>query len=212
MGSNDLTILDNNLKLLAYPEKQLDAILATQFKFWLSNLLQIKADKEQSMDGAIQAIKKKFWSLGLSDIKKAFEMYALGELEIKPISNHIDIILVGQIFNDYKKQQRTQKPTKSTEEIERLYKSEQDYIHVVSIYDHYISTGILSEESFWIYSYLVDSKKVIEFEEELRVSLFNKYYENYPKKEAIIKSKIELLEQYFTKLNEKGTHIKHLIK
>ncbi|MCP4054348.1 MAG: hypothetical protein GY739_15070, partial [Mesoflavibacter sp.] len=45
MESNKLAVLDNSLPLKAYPEKDLNTLLETQFKFWLSNLLSLKADQ-----------------------------------------------------------------------------------------------------------------------------------------------------------------------
>ena len=125
MESNKLAILDNKLPLRAYPEKKLNEILNTSFKFWLANLLSIKADNEQKLDLAIPIIKDLFWSLGLNETKKAFEMYALGKLNLIPKSNYMDIVLVGQIFNEYKSQKVGVKkaippPTISEEEKQRL--------------------------------------------------------------------------------------------
>lgn len=208
MASTDLTVLDNNLKLLAYPEKQLDTILATQFKFWLSNLLQIKADKEDAMNNAIEIIKKKFWSLGLSDVKEAFEMYALGELDLKPRSNHIDVILVGQIFNAYKKQQRT----KNEPFDEDVYKAEQDKLYAIQAFEYYEGSNKLPEESVWLYSYLEDTLGVFKFDENLKREYYKKHLENNTKEDAVIKAKIDLLKACFDEFIKKGTNIKTYLK
>jgi len=99
---NKLSVLDKKMPLRAIPEKTLDEILHTKFMYWLSNLLSLKADSEEKVIHALPAIKKHFWSLGMNEVKKAFTMYADGELSIKPISNYFDRVLVGQIFNEYR--------------------------------------------------------------------------------------------------------------
>lgn len=209
--SNDLVVKNPNLPLKAYPKETLEKELDS-FMLWINNLLGLRGEESaKRMVLAMPAIEKKFWSMGIDEIKKAFEMYADGELKTKPMANYFDRILVGQVFNEYKDFQRTNaSTTKKTDEA--TYKAEQDYIYIVSAYDHFISTGNLGEESAWIYSYLTDTKKVVQFDAEVRKELFNKYYEKLPKQEAITASKLEILEQYFTKLNSKGTHIKNIIK
>ena len=111
MESSSLAILERKLPLRGYPEKELDNVLSTVFKFWLATLLSIKAENEEKLDAAFPAIKKHFWSLGLDEVKKAFELYADGGLPTQPKSNHFDRILVGQIFNDYRKQKIIKKRT-----------------------------------------------------------------------------------------------------
>jgi len=97
-----LTIFDNTIPIKAIPEKSLDQLLNTQFMYWLSNLLSLKADSEEKVLNALPAIKKHFWSLGMHEVKKAFEMYADGELRTQPRSNYFDRVLVGQIFKEYR--------------------------------------------------------------------------------------------------------------
>lgn len=206
---NELTVKNPKLPLKAYPkqtrEEQLDKFLQ-----WVTNLLGLRGEESaKRMVIAIPAIEKKFWSLGMDDIKKAFEMYALGELETKPIPNYFDTILVGQVFNDYKKHQRSSEKEPFDES---RYKDVQDYIHVVCAYDHYISTGIIGDESVWIYTYLTDVKKHVSFDVETRQDVYYRHYEKLPKDEAILKSKIELLSGYFDKIKSKGLHIKNILE
>jgi hypothetical protein len=171
-------------------------------------LLSLKEDKEEPLDNSIKVIKKKFWSLGLSEIKKAFEMYALGDLNIKPISNHIDPILVGQIFNAYKNEIKT-KPKKFNED---KFKAEQDYLYVTSAYDHFVSTDIIGDESVWIYDYLESTKKVVVFDQKQKKEIYERYYKKLPKLEAIKESKIELLRNCFQEFKDKGIHIKSYLE
>lgn len=108
----ELQVLENTLPLKAFPPKSLDKTLETTFMFWIANLLSLKADKKESVLIALPEIKYHFHSLGLKDVKKAFEMYARGQLSIKPISNYFDIVLVGQIFQEYKATLPRKKPKK----------------------------------------------------------------------------------------------------
>lgn len=156
MESNKLAIIDNKLPLKAYPEQKIDEVLNTIFKFWLANLLSIKADNEQKLDLALTAVKKHFWSLGLNEVKKAFEMYAYGQLRTKPVSNHIDIILVGTIFNEYKEQKVVPKkepnPIKDVEEVTniQLYKFFKAYFITGLVNDCYVESAYkwLDENGF----------------------------------------------------------------
>lgn len=208
----ELAILENKLPLKAYPEKNIDDILETKFKYWLSNLLSIKPDKEENMDNAIKAIKMKFWSLGLFEIKACFTMYALGELDIEPRSNHIDVILVGQIFNAYKKFTRVKPEIKTSQEKEREYKENQDFLYCVQAFDYFLQTDRLPEESYWIYSYLVDVKKVVEFDGSTRVNEYKLKLDIHKDEEkAKIEAKISLIKKYFRKLNAKGIHINDVL-
>lgn len=208
----ELQVLENKIPLKAYPEKDLDTLLTTQFKYWLSNLLSIKADKEDAMDGAISVIKKKFWSLGLHEVKKCFEMYALGELDIEPRSNHIDIILVGQIFNAYKKHSRTEKPKQSPEEKEKEYKELEDSHYVITLFDFYIQENKIPKDSFWVYSYLESRLDDFEFSDKEKITLFNiGKQQKLTDEEAKGKAKRTLIMRYFDRLHAKGKHIKDLI-
>ena len=44
----ELAIFEKNLPLRAYTPNDLDTFLDTQFKFWIANLLSLKADKEEA--------------------------------------------------------------------------------------------------------------------------------------------------------------------
>lgn len=106
----ELTTLENPLPLKAFPQKKLDQVLETEFMYWIANLLSLKSDKKEIVLHALSEVKYHFHSLGLKDVKKAFEMYARGQLSIKPISNHFDFVLVGQIFQEYKATLPRKKP------------------------------------------------------------------------------------------------------
>lgn len=157
MESNKIAVLDNKLPIKAYPEPQLDKILNTSFKFWLASLLSIKADNEDKLDFSLDAVKKYFWSLGIDEIKKAFEMYAGGELITKPISNHIDYILVGQIFKEYKEQKPIIKKTITETEISEDEKKALINSGMTKCLEHYEKeTQILDGYNHFMYDVLAD--------------------------------------------------------
>lgn len=204
-----LSVLNNKLPLKAYPEKDLDLILNTKFKFWLSNLLSIKAENEDKVDLAIPIIKRKFKSLGFEEVSKAFEMYALGELSIKPISNHFDLILVGQVFNCYKEATRT-KDIKTYDYDKE--KEDQDYLDCINAFDAFVQGFSIEEKSVWLYDYLEDYKKALSVDVSDKKTRFNIAFDKYNNKEkAIIESKIKITEHFFAKIHAKGKHIKDFI-
>lgn len=141
MESNKIAILEKQLPLRAYPEKELDKVLETSFKFWLANLLSIKAENEEKLDNALPAIKKHFWSLGIHEIKKAFEMYADSELISKPVPNYFDRILVGNIFKEYKAQKKVVKKEIDHQEIMR----QTNKSHLVSFFNQYFKTKQIND-------------------------------------------------------------------
>jgi len=108
MESNKLAVLEKKLPLRAYPKDDLDTILNTSFKFWLSNILNLKADQEDKVNIAIPVIKEHCIGMGFIEIKKMFELYVDNKLHLKPIPNYFDRILLGKIVQAY----RTQKPIK----------------------------------------------------------------------------------------------------
>ena len=99
----NLTIFDKHLPLRAMDSKQLEHDLNHQFKFWIANLLSLKEDKEDAYNVCKSAIKDLCTGMGFHEIKQMFEMYVDSKLELTPISNYFDRILLGKIVNSYKK-------------------------------------------------------------------------------------------------------------
>lgn len=209
----DLIKLESKLPLKAYPESDLKKFMETHFKFWLSNLLSIKAENEDKVDFALPIIKKKFHSLGLDEVKKAFEMYALGELSIQPRSNYFDLVLVGQIFNAYKNLKRVsdRKETQSFLHGSET-KADQDYLYCITAYDHFVQHSKLPNTSVWLYEYLEDYKKCLKTTKRDKITRYNIAFTQLKNKhDAILESKIKLVEHFFTKIHAEGKHIKNFI-
>lgn len=160
MESNKLTIFDNTIPIKAIPEKSLDQMLHTQFMFWLANLLSLKSDSEEKVLNALPAIKKHFWSLGMHEVKKAFEMYADGELRTQPRSNYFDRVLVGQIFKEY----REIKPRKKKEIVMPQPTEEEKalliYEGCLNCYEEWKQTKHIIDGYIWVHDHLMDNGKL----------------------------------------------------
>ena len=203
----ELTIFKNTIPIKAIPEKSLDQMLNTQFMYWLSNLLSLKSDSEEKVLNALPAIKKHFWSLGMHEVKKAFEMYADGELRTQPRSNYFDRILVGQIFKEYRDVKH--KPKKVSE---KEFKDKMDMASAENHFEHYRSGGKIHEYEIWLYDYIFDYKKAIEPKPGKKKEVYNKCLKKCKgqKTLAIRQSKRDLLHEFFNDLIDKGLHLKNL--
>ena len=216
MESNKVAILEKRLPLRNYPEKELDNMLSTVFKFWLANLLSIKADNEEKVDNALPSIKKHFWSLGVKEIKKVFTMYADGELNIKPISNHLDRILVGQIFEAYKNQKPRKKSSQHytspdeiefimTEAVDRIQKDYEQNGKITEmchhVYDHLFEKGVLPKHTTQYKTEIqtraieIYERKLIE-DEEMMQEIISNFSDSQMSELKNLKKRL-VLEDYF---------------
>ena len=230
----ELSKINSTAKIREIPEKELDKILKTRFRYWLANLLALSEDKEESVLNAIEGVKYHAIGFTLREIKKVFQMYANGQLDMQPISNHIDYILVGKIFNEYKKQRTNPKEKKEIHE--KVYTDEEKqniiYNGLINCFDSYVQHKIIDDGYFWVGKYLGE-KGLIKFspserEEMMKKAEFNlknkakeEGYYTYKKVISQIQrknnSKIEVeyvylgLAKYFDKLIAEKKHIKDLI-
>jgi hypothetical protein len=232
MESNKLLVLENTLPLKAYPPKKLDEILETSFLFWLANLLSIKADKKESVLSALPEVKYHFHSLGVDQVKKAFEMYARGSMSIKPISNYFDTILVGQIFSEYKKlkpviKKEIKMPEPTQEEKELLI-----YEGLIFCFDNWVQTNRIINGQVWVHDHLMElnlldftpeeksamwslsKKNVLEKSKQLTYEEAKDVIREMERKTSNIREneyKKLRLKYYFGKLKDSKKHIKDVI-
>lgn len=232
MESNKLSVLDNQIPLKAYPEKDIDLILKTTFMFWLSKLLSLKSDKEEIVLDALPEIKYHFHSLGLHQVKKAFEMYARGQLITQPISNYFDIILVSKIFKEFKKQQPIKKKEIIMPEITQEEKDDIIYAGCVNCFDQWNQTKQVINGYMWVHDHLMDLK-LLEFTKDEKVIMWNEAKENllnqskslpYEDAKDVVRElerkncsireveyKLIRMKRYFEKIHAKGKHIKEVL-
>lgn len=158
MATNKLAVLEKKMPLRAYPAEELDRVLETVFKYWLANLLSLKSDQEEKLDFALPYVKQHFWSLGIDQVKKAFEMYATGELRTKPISNYFDVVLVGKIFKEYREiKPRPKTPVVETKPFSERDKEEMLKGGVKRCRNEYEEFGMVLPGNPHIYDYLYEN-------------------------------------------------------
>ncbi len=200
----DLIKLDSTVPIKAIPEEELNRIIYTEFSYWICELLSLTGETSSDrLEIALPAIKKHFWSLGMHEVKKAFLMYADGKLTTQPIPNYFDRILVGQIFNDYKMHQRQN--SKPTTEFD---KEAQDFMYCVTAFDYFQQNTALPEQAVWLYEYLT-GKGVLSVSKKEKQTAYSSALGKYENKDmATLKSKLWLIEHYFSTLLAKDKHIK----
>ena len=206
-----LIVKNDTIPLKAIPE--VDTILETQFMFWLANLLSLKSDQEDKVKNALPAVKKHCWSMGFKEVAKMFEMYVDGELDIKPVSNHFDRVLVGQIFQAYRKEKKTKPVKKDVDKEKRL----QDKLDIELHFDQFLHDEKIPDEALWIATYL-DDKQLWDITPKEKSTTWKLVKDQIPKalyqhdkEERKDLYKRMLLKRYFQRLQAKGKHIKDLI-
>ena len=209
---SNLIIKSPNLPIKAYPQEALES-QQELFMKWITDLLGLRGEESaKRLVLAIPVILKKFHSLSFTEVKRAFEMYALGELQTQPITNYFDIILVGKVFNEYKNHIRTEKPKQSPEEKEKEYKDNQDFMYVVTLFDFYVQNNKIPKESYWTYSYLESKLADFEFTDKEKITLFKMGKDQkLTDDESKQKAKRTLIMRYFDRLHAKGKHIKDIL-
>ena len=136
-------------------------------------------------------------------------MYALGELKTKPLPNYFDIILVGQIFNDYKQQK-----VKEIKVIEPIIISEDDkrnneILSATICYDYYIQNGYLNDTSMYLYKVLLDKFEFSKQETETLIELSKNI--EVPIEQQRMHYRKMCLRRYFDRLHATGKHLKDFI-
>ena len=205
-----LAILETNLPLKAYtPEKRQD-VFENVFIIWISDLLGLTGeDAAKRLLIALPAIEKHFWSLGFNEIKKAFTMYADGELQTKPLPNYFTRILVGQIFKEYKQQK-----VKEIKVIEPIIisddeKRNNEILSATICYDFYIQNGYLNNNSLYLYKVLLNKFEFSKQETETLIELSKNI--DAPIEEQRLHYKKMCLRRYFDRLHAKDKHLKDVV-
>jgi len=197
----ELVIKHENTPIKAIPE--IDTLLETQVKAWLSVLLSIKAEKEIQLNEALKGIKKHCWSLGFLDIKKMFEMYVDGQLSVKPVSGYLDRALVGQIYQSYKSEKRSKPEAKLYDKIR------QDELDAINHYDYFLSNRKVDRRSSWVYLFL-EQRELINDSHKVKWSAYNNAVEQKASEPEQLAMRY-LLRKYFERLEVKGKHLKDLL-
>jgi hypothetical protein len=226
----DLVKLEKQLPLRAYPEQELNKVIIMDLMPFVSGLLSLTDEvSAQRLKIALPAIKEQCIGMGFHQIKRMFEMYVDSKLNLKPIPNYFDRILLGKIVDSYKALNAV-KPKKI--EVVSISDQEKDFIMteaVDRVKKEVKQNGFISGSCSHIYDYLdkqgklpkdADYKNKIyeqakalargEAATKARYSLddhknLNKVIESIEKKgnsNVINISKRLVLESYFNKLNK----------
>ena len=179
---NELTVLDNNIPIKSIPPEELNRIILTTFLTWISNLLSLTDETSANrLETALPAIKEHCWSMGFSEIKKMFEMYADNKLSIEPLPNYFDRILFGKIVKAY----REQKPrVKQLIYKDKLTEKEKDDIILSGLkiqFEQYKQMGTFESGRLYLYEYL-DEKGLLPTDETEKKEVYKQAINNLKKK------------------------------
>lgn len=142
--------------------------------------------------------------MGFVEIKKMLEMYADGQLSVKPIPNHFDRIRLGEVMNAYRQQKARPKPEPPKE----MTQEEKDLIvfsGIINCFEDYKQVKFIRDGYGYVYDFFFENKKLPLHTPEFRARIKN---------EAILRLEKEISEQGITlqvkealnelKLNQKG--------
>lgn len=229
----ELAKIDNKIPIKAIPEQELNKIILTQFTTWLAGLLSLTDEvSAQRLEIALPAVKEHCWSMGFSEIKKMFEMYADNKLSIKPIPNYFDRILFGKIVEAYKMQKPIVKKEIKEPEMTQEEKDLIVYEGCINCFEEWKQTNDVINGYAWVHDHLMDLN-LLEFTKDEKSLMWNKAktnllekskdmsYENAKdlvrelEKKTSSKREVEYklirLKRYFEKINAKNKHLKDFI-
>ena len=72
--------LDRSVPIKGIPDTKLNTIIVMEFVPWITKLLSLTKASGERLDLALKSIKEHCWSMGFSEIKKMFELYADNKL------------------------------------------------------------------------------------------------------------------------------------
>jgi len=99
----NLVKLNSTMPLRAIPEETLNKVILMDLLPFLTGLLSLTDEVSANrLEIALPAIKERCIGMGFAEIKKMFEMYVDSKLNLKPIPNYFDRILLGKIVDSYK--------------------------------------------------------------------------------------------------------------
>lgn len=213
---SNIELFKNPIPLKAIPEGILNSKeLKEEFTVMISDLLSIKPDNLDKIYLGWEAVKKLCWSMGLPEIKKMFEMYALNQLGIPPKSNHFDVILVGTIFSTYRAIKLSKpKPKQSTELVISDEEKERNaYLNCIFSFDNFKVRGVMDRSDWAVYDEL-ESRKVLDFTKDEKSAVYQIMREKHPddsKDSWVERSKTVLLERFYLGLTAKNKHLKSML-
>ena len=121
-------ISNGNTQLRNIPNEELNAIINQYLVPWIKGLLSLSGENSaERLILAIPTIKELCTGMTFLQVKKMFEMYAHSKMELTPIANYFDIILVGKIVSEYRKHS-PKKPVAKIKTMNEISQKEKDAI------------------------------------------------------------------------------------
>ncbi len=122
---------NTNTQLRNIPDEELNSIMCKYLVPWIKGLLSLSGENSaERLILAIPTIKELCTGMTFLDVKKMFEMYAHSKMELTPIANYFDIILVGKIVSEYRKhiKHNPKKPIAKIKTMNDISQNEKDEI------------------------------------------------------------------------------------
>ncbi len=211
----------SNMPIKAIPKTTLERF-ELPFMNYLSTLLNLKEDNAENLEMCVPVILDMNRQYNFEQIKQMFELYVDSRLNIEPISNYIDRILIGKIkagYTDYLKKSgaKNNKPLridKNGKELnyEQSFKRDSDIIQACEWFDSYIHLEHLKENAVWVYDFLIHEKIIQVTDEEKKAVYLEFKNETTTKDQAVKKSKLKILKGYFNFLKSKQLTLHSVLK
>ena len=211
----------NNIPVKAIPVETMQRF-ELPFMNYLSRLLNLKADNAENLEMCVPVILDLNRNYSFEQISEMFTLYADSKLNIEPISNYIDRILIGKIKNAYidylNKSNRKKKILKKDingNELnqEQAYKREMDIVQAGEWFDSFLHLDKIKPSAVWVYDFL-EAEGVIDYQQEDKNIIYTKFKNDkgMSKQDAIKASKLQLLKTYFNFLRSKSLHLHSVLK
>ena len=209
-----LTTSKKTIPLRQIPEEELNKAILTVLMPRISRLLSL-TDKTSAerLEIALPAIKDHCLGMGFKEIQKMFELYVDGKLDVEPISNYFDRILLGKIVKSYRSYKLRLKPKiiKSMTDNEK-HKLEDQILNRVSSF--FKINRYIYENDFYVYD-ILEKRGLISLSIEEKKSIKNDAItilkNEYSVKKAKSKDEFKYI-QSFLKSLEIGNNAKIKIK
>lgn len=166
-------IFESTIPIKAIPEANLTAVILGDFLEWVCGTLSLNEDGAQKLEYALPAIKKHCWSMGFAEIKKMLNMYADGELSIKPIPNHFDRIRLGEVMNAYRQQKPRPKP-EAPKEMSEDEKEQIVLLGIINCFEDYKVTKEIKTGYGYVYDYFFEKGNLPTHTKEFKEQIKNK--------------------------------------
>ena len=168
---NKLTISEKTIPLREIPEKELNTYILKGLMPRISRLLSL-TDKTSAdrLEIALPAIKEHCIGMGFVEIQKMFELYVDGKLDVEPISNYFDRILLGKIVRSYRVYKLRLKPKPKIKIMNDSEKNKLENEILNRVSSFFKINRYIHENDFYIYD-ILEKRGLISLSDEEKKSI-----------------------------------------